>query len=256
MISPPDDPLFYAAAIPAVLIAGIGKGGFGGSIGMLATPLIALTTSPLQAAAVMLPILCTMDVLGLIAYRTRASWRNLAIMAPGAVAGIAIGAVTFDVMDEDIIRLLIGSIAVLFTLRQVLPTGVGASVTRPSWFPGTLWAGVSGFTSFVAHAGGPPVQMYLLPQRLDRTLYVGTTVWFFFLVNYVKLIPYGMLGQLSADNLGTSLLLAPLAPLGIWIGVKLHTRVNETWFYRVIYFFLMIAGIKLLLDGVSGLLAA
>ena len=256
MISPPDDPLFYLAAIPAVLLSGIGKGGFGGSIGMLATPLIALTTSPLQAAAIMLPILCTMDIMGLIAYRTRASWRNLAIMAPGAILGIAIGTVTFDIMDEDVIRLLIGAIAVLFTLRQWLPAGPGSGTAGPSRVRGTIWSAISGFTSFVAHAGGPPVQMYLLPQRLDRTLYVGTTVWFFFLINYVKLIPYSFLGQFSSENLAASLILLPLAPLGIWIGVKLHSRVNETWFYRVIYFFLMITGVKLLVDGVSGLLAA
>jgi len=256
MFTPPDDILFYLAAIPAVLIAGIGKGGFGGSIGMLATPLIALTTSPLQAAAIMLPILCTMDVLGLMAYRTRASWRNLALMAPGAVLGIVVGALTFDYMDEDVIRVMIGAIAILFTVKNVLPGGSSGQPASPSMTKGSFWSGISGFTSFVAHAGGPPVQMYLLPQRLDKTVYVGTTVWFFFLVNYVKLIPYGYLGQLTLNNLGTSLILAPLAPLGIWLGLKLHSRVNEIWFYRVIYFFLIIAGVKLTIDGVTGLLAA
>ena len=256
MFSPPDDILFYLAAIPAVLIAGIGKGGFGGSIGMLATPLIALTTSPLQAAAIMLPILCTMDVLGLMAYRTRASWRNLALMAPGAVLGIVVGALTFDYMDEDVIRIMIGAIAILFTVKNILPGGAGKQAAGPSMAKGSFWSGISGFTSFVAHAGGPPVQMYLLPQRLDKTVYVGTTVWFFFLVNYVKLIPYGYLGQLTLDNLATSLILAPLAPLGIWLGLKLHSRVNEAWFYRVIYFFLIIAGVKLTIDGLTGLLAA
>ncbi len=256
MFTPPDDILFYLAAIPAVLLSGIGKGGFGGSIGMLATPLIALTTSPLQAAAIMLPILCIMDVFGLLAYRTRASWRNLALMAPGAVLGIAVGALTFDYMDEDVIRIMLGAIAILFTLKNILPGRTGAGAEGPSVTKGSFWSGISGFTSFVAHAGGPPVQMYLLPQRMDKTLYVGTTVWFFFLINYVKLIPYGYLGQFTPDNLATSLVLAPLAPLGIWLGVKLHNRVNETWFYRVIYFFLIIAGVKLTIDGVTGLLAA
>ncbi len=249
-----NDPLFYCAAIPAVLIAGIGKGGFGGSIGMLATPLIALTTSPLKAAAIMLPILCAMDIMGLIAYRRTASWPNLLRMAPGAVLGILIGTLTFDYMSEDVIRVLIGTIAIAFTLNSVLRRRRDADPAKPSWVKGTLSACGSGFTSFVAHAGGPPLQVYLLPQRLDKTLYVGTTVWFFFLVNYVKLIPYGYLGQFSTDSLGTSLVLAPIAPLGIFLGVYLHKRVNEVLFFRIIYTFLILTGVKLLADGIMGMI--
>ncbi len=256
MFEPIVDPIFYLAAIPAVLIAGIGKGGFGGSIGMLATPLIALTTSPLQAAAIMLPILCAMDIMGLFAYRTKASWPNLLRMAPGAVAGIVIGTLTFDVMSEDFIRILIGGIAIAFTISNLIKRSRNTAAAGPSWVKGSIWSSVSGFTSFVAHAGGPPVQVYLLPQRIDKTLYVGTTVWFFFLVNYVKLIPYGFLGQFSTASLGTSLALAPLAPVGIWLGLKLHHRVNEVLFYRIIYIFLILAGAKLLFDGFSGLFAS
>lgn len=256
MFEPIVDPIFYLAAIPAVLIAGIGKGGFGGSIGMLATPLIALTTSPLQAAAIMLPILCAMDIMGLFAYRTKASWPNLLRMAPGAVAGIVIGTLTFDVMSEDFIRILIGGIAIAFTISNLIKRSRNTAAAGPSWVKGSVWSCVSGFTSFVAHAGGPPVQVYLLPQRIDKTLYVGTTVWFFFLVNYVKLIPYGFLGQFSTASLGTSLALAPLAPVGIWLGLKLHHRVNEVLFYRIIYIFLILAGAKLLFDGFSGLFAS
>ena len=256
MLTPIDDPLFYLAAVPAVLIAGIGKGGFGGSVAMLATPLIALTASPIQAAAIMLPILCTMDILGLAAYRTGVSWRNLATMVPGAVLGIGVGALTFDLLDENVIRIMLGGIALLFTANRLRSGTDESEPTSPNFRKGGFWGALSGFTSFVAHAGGPPVQMYLLPQRLDKTLYVGTSVWFFFIVNYVKLIPYSMLGQFTDANLGTSLVLVPLAPVGIWMGIKLHSKVNERWFYRIIYFFLIVAGVKLMIDGVSGLLAA
>lgn len=253
MFDPITDPVFYLFAVPAVLIAGIAKGGFGGSIGMLATPLIALSSSPLQATAIMLPILCAMDVLGIFAYRRNASWPNLLRMAPGAIIGITIGGLTFQYMNDDIIRLMIGIIAVAFTLNAVIKRKAERAAAGPSTPKGIFWGSISGFTSTVAHAGGPPVQFYLLPQRLDKTLYVGTTVWFFLLVNYTKLIPYTMIGQFSPSNLGTSLMLIPLAPVGIWAGYRLHKIVNEVLFYRVIYVILVIVGLKLVYDGATGL---
>lgn len=250
------DPWFLAVAIPAVLTFGISKAGFGGGLGSLAVPLMALVISPVQAAAILLPILCFMDVLGLAAYRRTADFRNLMIMIPGALFGIAAGAFTFEYFNDDLIRLLIGSIAVIFTLHAVLKAQPREGPPGPSVTRGTFWSSLAGFTSFVAHAGGPLVQFYLLPQRMDKTLYVGTTVWFFMALNYIKLIPYGLLGQLSADNLGTSAALAPLAPLGIWIGLRLHRLVSDRIFYRIAYGCLFIAGVKLVWDGLAGLLQA
>eukprot|EP00752_Nemacystus_decipiens_P000473 g473.t1 len=200
------DPLFYLVAVPAVLVAGISKGGFGGGLGIVAVPMLALAIGPVQAAAIMLPILCAMDVFGLIAYRRRADWTNLLRLVPGAMIGILIGAVTFRWFDADAVRLTIGLIAVLFTLQHWTGFGPRRPADRPpgpSHLRGGAWGSVAGFTSFVAHAGGPPVQFYLLPQKIDKTLYVGTTVWFFFAVNYVKLVPYTMLGLFSAENLAT-----------------------------------------------------
>ncbi len=227
---PVADPWFYLAAVPAVLLAGISKGGFGGGLGVMAVPLMALFVSPVQAAAIMLPILCVMDIFGLRAYRNTWDRRNIAIMVPGALVGILVGTLTFRYLDDGMIRLLIGTIAIGFTLHHF------------------------GFTSFVAHAGGPPVQFFLLPQRLDKTLYVGTTVVFFFAINYVKLVPYGWLGQFSPDNLLTALVLAPLAPLGIWLGVRLHGPVGRELFYRLCYGMLLVTGVKLLWDGLWPLL--
>ena len=155
---PISDPWFYVVAVPAVLLSGISKGGFGGGLGILAVPLMALFVSPVHAAAIMLPILCTMDVFGLWAYRTTWDRRNLAIMVPGAIVGIVIGALTFRYFNDDMIRLLIGGIAVSFTVhhwlkrRPARPAGREAKVVS-----GAAWSSVAGFTSFVAHAGGPPV---------------------------------------------------------------------------------------------------
>ncbi len=251
------DPLFYLAAVPAILITGVSKGGFGAGLGILAVPLMALTLPPGQAVGIMLPILCLMDLFGLWAYR--ASWHGgiLRVAIPGALGGIVLGALTFHLLQEAHIKLLIGAIALVFTLNHWISArgeGIAARVPRAGalgtgW--GVLWSAVSGFTSFAAHAGGPPLSVYLLPMRMHKTLFVGTTVVFFAAVNYAKLLPYAWLGQLGAVNLGTALVLSPLAPLGIRLGVWLHARIDPANFYRVCYVLVFLAGAKLMLDGVG-----
>lgn len=246
---------FYAAAVPAVLLAGISKGGFGGVAGGTAVPMMALVISPIQAAAIMLPILCAMDLLGAAHYRRIFHRRNLMIMLPAAIVGIVVGALTFEYLTDDVIRLIVGTVAVTFALYNWIGRLVlGAAMDRPrepNTAKGALAGMVSGFTSFVAHAGSPPVQIYLLPQKLDKTIFVGTTVFFFLVVNYVKLIPYAIIGQFSGLNLLTSLVLLPLAPLGIWLGVRLHKLVPELWFYRLAYLLLFATGVKLIADGLG-----
>ncbi len=250
------DPLFYALALPAVMVTGISKGGFGGGVGVLSVPLMALAVSPFQAAAVMLPILCVMDVVGVWAYRGRWDRGQLRILLPVMLGGVALGTTTFRYFDADMLRLLLGAIAVGFTLRHWFARN---AATRPPHTPsrwhGWWWGAVSGFTSFIAHAGGTPLNIYLLPQRLDRTAFVATKAALFMVVNYLKLVPYALLGQFSAENLATSAVLAPLAPIGIGLGIWLHRRVPEQLFYRLCYAFLFVAGLKLLGDGVAALAA-
>lgn len=244
------DPWFYAAAVPALIIIGISKGGFGGGLGVVGVPLLALVISPTQAAAILLPVLCAMDLVGLYSYRGAWSRDLMRVLAPGAVAGIVLGALTFAVTSEDVVRLIVGVIAVGFTLWQWVGRRlVEERQARPSVVRGSFWAGVSGYTSFIAHAGGPPVAVYLLPLRLDKTTFVGTTVVYFTVVNYVKLLPYGLLGQFDATNLATSLVLLPLAPVGVLLGVVLHRRLPERWLFGVVYAALLVTGVKLLIDG-------
>ncbi|GLQ05661.1 sulfite exporter TauE/SafE family protein [Sneathiella chinensis] len=247
------DPLFYSIAIPAILIVGISKGGFAGSLGMLGVPLMSLAIPPVQAAAIILPILCLMDIFGLIAYRRLAHWRNLAYLLPGAIFGILAGSLLFQFLNDDIIRITVGAIAVLFTLNHWLVRRHDTRTAEPNMAKGSFWGMISGFTSFVSHAGGPPLQFYLLPQKIDKTLFVGTTVWFYLVVNYVKLIPYTTLGLFSLENIGTSLVLLPLAPLGIWLGVKAHKKVSDALFFKLAYLLLFITGVKLLWDGLTAL---
>lgn len=248
------DPWFYAAAVPAVLVFGISKGGFGGGLGTLAVPLMALVISPVQAAGILLPILCLMDLMSLWAYRSKWVWTELRVLLPASVVGIGIGTWLFEYMSPAVIRLIVGIVAVAFTLHYVAARrGSGSS---PRHFPrsaGVLGGATAGFTSFVAHSGGPPINMYLLGRPLDRTDFVATTVLFFAVVNYVKLVPYAWLGQLQGGNLLTSLVLAPLAPIGILAGVYLHKRVSDRIFFAVVYVLLFLVGMKLIWDGFTGL---
>lgn len=249
------DPWFYCAAIPAILLTGISKGGFAGGIGLVAVPLMTLTISPVQAAGIMLPILIVMDMMGVWAYRRSFDKLNLFYLLPGAALGIAIGTLLAGTVEDDHVRLLVGLIAVLFVANYVFGHVADRPPTGPGKVRGTFWGMVGGFTSFVAHAGSPPFQIYMLPQRPDKTIYVGTSVMFFTIVNLIKLPAYAALGQLASGNLMTSLVLLPLAPLGMVLGIKLHHIVPERPFFRLTYALITIVGLKLIYDGVTALLA-
>lgn len=248
------DPWFYAVAIPAVLLVGISKSGVGGAFGAVAVPLMAVVISPVQAAGILLPILCFMDLLGLWAYRGKWVREELVILIPAALLGIAVGALLFGCMSADVVRLIVGAIALIFAVHYWLHL-TGAQTERPPVPRATGIAGAAGagFTSFVAHAGGPPLSMYLLRRSLDKTQFVATTVLFFAVVNYVKLVPYAWLGQLSTSNLSASLLLAPFAPIGIAAGIWLHDRVSERLFFRSACIFLFALSLKMISDGIRGL---
>ncbi len=249
------DPFFYAVAIPAVLVMGVSKGGFGSGLGIMATPLVALAVPTPQAAAIMLPILLVMDATGLLAYRGTFHRKNLGLLLAGGVAGIGLGALTFRFFSEAAIRAILGTMALAFVAHRMRLGGTNAPAVTPSRAKGLFWSTVSGLTSTIAHAGGPPLSVYLLPQKLDKAVLVGTTVIFFAVINAVKLVPYFWLGLFDARNLLTSLALVPLAPFGIWLGVWLMRRLSQELFYRIAYTMLVIVGAKLLWDGVRGLAA-
>ena len=244
------DPWFFVAAAVAVLMVGISKGGFGGATGIIGAPLMALFIAPTTAAAILLPLLCAMDLLALWAFRRGWDGALLKVIVPAAIVGIGVGWATFRFLDDDAIRLMIGVLAVAFALqhnvREIRASAPRAGV-RP--FTGPFWAGMAGFTSFVAHAGGPPLTIHMLALKLDKRVYQATTVVFYAAVNYVKLVPYTALGLFDRGTLTTSLVLAPLVPLGVWMGVRLHHLVDERWFFRVIMAGLAVTGVKLIWDA-------
>lgn len=248
------NPLFYAAAIPALLIWGISKGGFAGGLGILAVPLMSLTMPPSQVTGIMLPCLILMDLMSVWAYRRSFDGRNLLILLPSALIGNLLGTLTFSWFDDRLIGLIIGLIAVAFTLDAWLRRSLEALPARRSFLKGTFWGTVAGFTSFVSHAGAPPLNMYLIPQRLEKSIFAGTSVMYFTFVNLTKVPSFYALGQLSRGNLLTALVLSPLAPVGVAIGVWLHGKINATWFYRVIYALVFGSGLQLVWEGATSLL--
>lgn len=247
------DTTFLMVALFAVLVTGISKSGLGGGLGQLSVPMMAMFISPVAAAAIMLPILCTIDIFNIWGYRKDFHRKNLIALLPGAVLGIAIGAMTFHLVDDNMIRLMLGVLSLVFSLtyfKQQVPVSSESRVGRMfGVFCGTL----AGFTSFVAHAGGGPVKMYMLPQRLDKRVFVATNVYFFFVVNQVKIWPYLWLGQFTTENLSTSLILMPAVPVGVWLGWKMLKLIDGETFYRLCYGLLFFAGIKLIWDGLSGM---
>jgi hypothetical protein len=247
------NPWFYAVAIPAVVLTGVSKGGIGAA-GGFSVPLLSLVISPVQAAAIMLPILILMDLIGLYAYRRDWDRRLMRVIMPAGLVGIGIGWLTFNFLDDDWIRVLLGAIACGFVAWNVAAGPPAAA--QPSRWKGYACAAGSGFTSFVAHSGGPPLAIYLLPMRLEKALYVGTTIVFFTAINAAKVVPYLLLGLFDARNVGTAIVLLPIAVGGIVFGIWVRKRLSTLWFYRIAYTLMFVTGAKLLWDGVSHLLAA
>ncbi|MBL8584331.1 MAG: sulfite exporter TauE/SafE family protein [Rhizobiaceae bacterium] len=250
------DPWFYAVSVPAVILVGLSKGGFGGGVGFVGVPLMSLVMSPLQAAAILLPILILMDITSVWTWRGVYDRRTLADMLPGAMAGIGIGWLTAAVVTVEMVRFIVGAVAVIFVLRwlvQQLRHGP-THATRRNPVMALFWGTVAGFTSFVAHVGGPPFQIYALPLRLDPKIFTGTSAIFFALTNAIKLVPYFTLGQFDRTNLAASAILMPIAPLATVAGAWLVRRMRPEVFYPLTYATVGLLSLKLIYDGLVDLL--
>lgn len=242
------DPFFYLVAVPAVLLLGISKSGFGAGFGSLAVPLMALAVSVPQAAAILMPVLLLMDLLGMAAFRRHLDRRLLWFLLPWGLAGIALGTLLFRLLDGRAVAGILGVVILAFLVQRLLFPPKPDSPPPPRWV-GALLSATSGFTSFIAHAGGPPINAYVIPLRLSPVLFTGTMAFFFFFINLSKWVPYYWLGLLDWRNLGTSLVLLPLAPLGVWIGVRIAHRIQPVLFYRLIHIGMFLTAVKLLWDA-------
>lgn len=248
------DPWFYAAAVPAVVLVGLAKGGLGGAMALMGVPLMALVVSPVQAAAILLPILIVMDIVSVWTWRGEHDATTLKLMLPAALAGIGAGWMTAAIVSVDTVRLIVGVVGVGFFLRwlaQLLSSGERKAPHSP--VRASFWGLISGFTSFVAHAGGPAYQVYALPLRLPPGIFVGTSVVYFAIINTMKLAPYFALGQFDRANLTASVVLMPIAPLATLAGAWLVRRLRPQIFYPLMYIMILIVSLKLIWDGASGL---
>lgn len=247
------DPWFYIIGGFAVLLVGLSKSGFLTGLGVLGVPILAIAMPPVQAAAVLLPILIAMDVVGVWAYRKDWDKRNLLILLPSAAFGVAIGWATAAYVTDAVVRLIVGTVGLIFALDYWLklrPHG-GGKAGVPSGF---FWGTVTGFVSFVSHSGTPPFQIYVMPQRLAPVIYAGTSAMLFAAVNLLKVGPYLALGQFDRANLAASLALVPLAPAGIYLGLWMVKRIPAEPFYRLAYGLLAVVSVKLIHDGLAPLL--
>lgn len=246
------DLYFWIIAVLAVFIVALSKSGLLGSLGLVAVPMLSLVMPARDAAGMMLPLLLVMDAIAIWTYRKDADWRILKIMLPGAFVGTLIGWVLWTVVTDAMVLLLVGVITMLFILDALLPLRKKLEGLPPSKPWGAFWGGFAGFTSFISHTGGPPFQIYVLPQRLTPVNYSGTTALFFAIVNTAKLVPYFFLGQLNVSNLTNAAILAPLAVIGVMVGVYLVRRISVKRFYQLTYWLVFLLAIKLIVDGVQG----
>lgn len=247
------DLLFFAVAIPAVIFAGISKGGFGSGAAFAATPILALVVEPALAVGLLLPLLMLMDVAAMKHYWRGWHGPSAWLLIAGSVPGILLGAAIYKATDPDVFRFLIGAVAVGFVLFQAAGhAGWLRPSSRPPGRPAGAVAGlITGLASFISHAGGPPVLMYLLPQKLNKTVFQATTVVVFTTVNALKVVPYAFLGFFTLETLKANLLLAPVAYLGVWLGVKAHRIVPEGVFYAITYVLLLATGSRLIWEALS-----
>ena len=244
------DLYFWSIAVLAVLIVALSKSGLVGSLGLVGVPLLSLVMPARDAAGMLLPLLLVMDAIAVWTYRKDADWRILRIMLPGAFVGTAIGWALWSVVSDAMVLLFVGVITLIFILDALLPLRKKLEGLPPSRPWGTFWGGFAGFTSFISHTGGPPFQIYVLPQRLTPVNYSGTTAFFFAIVNSAKLIPYFFLGQLNVSNLTHAAFLAPVAIVGVLLGVFLVRRISVKRFYQLTYWLVFLLALKLIYDGV------
>jgi uncharacterized membrane protein YfcA len=244
------DPIFYLLAVPAVVLLGFSKGGLAG-VGSLSLPLLVFVIEPVQAAAIMLPILIVQDFVGVWSFRRHLDWYVLGWTLPGATLGILIGYLFAASVSAAAVMAVLGVISIAFgayrlwLTRHPMPT-TGAS--SPGWV-GSLAGVVSGFTSQIAHAGAPPFQLWVLPRRLTRDVLIGTSAVYFAALNWIKVPAFAALGQFSAANMLTAAVLIPVAIVSTFAGVRVARRIDGERFYKIIYCLMIVVGVILLVEA-------
>ena len=242
------DPIFLAYASFGVFVFGISKGGVPGPVAMLAVPVMSFAMSPLQAAGILLPLLIIMDFSAIYLYWKKWISSILKTIIPASIVGILFGTFTFQYTNENQIRVMVGVISIIFVLVSFIQKS--DFLLKPTKLKGYFWSSVAGYTSFLIHAGNPPMNFYTLPLKLDKISFIGTMTFAFLVINVVKLIPYYYVGLLAPSNLIISLILLPLAFVSVLFGYFLQKKIPEKLFFNTVYVLLFLSGCKLIYDGV------
>lgn len=242
-----DGIFFWVMAGLAAACVGMGKGGLP-VVGMLGVPVLSMAISPVTAAGLLLPVYVVSDMFALYAYRASFDRRVLAILAVGVTLGVGFGWATASIMPEWAVTALVGAIGFVFSLNLLLRRG-DPPARAPDVGRGIFWGVLTGFTSFVSHTGAPPFQVYVLPLRLSKLMFAGTSTILFAYLNAIKLIPYAALGQFTPQNLWAAAALMPVAALSVWGGVRLVKWLPERLFFQVVTWALLAVSVKLIFDG-------
>jgi uncharacterized membrane protein YfcA len=254
------DTTFFLVGIPAMILLGLGKGGFGGA-SMLAVPILAFVLPPLQAAAVVLPILLVQDVLTIWNFRRDIDRTTLGYLIPASIVGQALAWLMANLVHDSVLRFAIGLTAVVFAIvlvvdrrrRTAQQSSSAEMALKPhSHVMGGIFGGLAGFASFLVHAGSPPYNVYALPRLKTPVLFAGTAAVFFSFQNVIKLPTYTHLGLFSLENLKISLVLLPFAVVANIAGIWLIRRINPKPFFYVIVGLTLLAGSKLIWDALVG----
>ncbi|QWE17620.1 sulfite exporter TauE/SafE family protein [Polynucleobacter sp. AP-Nino-20-G2] len=242
---------FFVLGTLSVVIVGISKSGFGAGLGVLSLPLMASQTSINEALAILLPLLIAIDLVGLRRFIRNADWRILKLILLPAVLGMLLGCLFFSLITPKILSLSIGIFTLLFLIQNLVISRLNMQEAKPYPWLGRLMGCASGFTAFVAHIGGPPITIYMLREKVSPIVYTSTLGIFFTLLNFGKVLPYAHLNLLNFSQLATSILFLPLVPIGVYLGFYLAKRISAKWYYIIVQFFLLVASIKLIADGLT-----
>jgi uncharacterized membrane protein YfcA len=246
-----EDWQFWVVAVIGAVVAGAGKGGLP-IVGALTVPIMSLAMSPALAAGLMLPVYVVSDMFGLYAYRKEFDARVLVIAGIGMSFGVGFGWLLDKQIPEAWVTVLVGAIAVLFSLNQLFRRAVVVAAKRAEVAPGIFWCTIAGFTSYVSHTGGPPYQVWTLPLGMKKAVFAGTSTIAFAYINALKLIPYWFVGRITLQSLETAVYLMPVAAVSVFAGVWAVKRLPEKAFFTFVTWSLLVIGVDLVIKGLTG----
>jgi uncharacterized membrane protein YfcA len=236
----------------AAMLVGLSKGGLP-TVGMLSVPVLSLIMSPVKAAVLLLPIYVISDMVSIWLYRKHFSAVNLKILIPAGIGGVLIGWLTASLVSDVAVKLLMGLIGIGFCLNTWLKRKTEQAPRPADVKKGVFWGLLAGFTSFISHAGAPPFQVYVLPQKLPKAVFAGTATLLFAVINAAKIWPYQQLRPYAYDDLMSAAVLIPFALVGTVLGAYLTRKINDVLFFKFVQFGLLMISIKLVADAIASL---